>query len=363
MCGHVGLFTSWTSGFLERDVKAFEEMLYIDALRGEDATGVCAINTFSGATVLKEAVHSAWFLYDKEYNEERKNWTKNGKALLGHNRKATMGGRKDENAHPFMYDDRFVFFHNGTLHSYKHLSDTDVDSDALGAHLTKCEGDVEKLSEALLKVHGAYACVWYDAEKNTVYFLRNEQRPLQFIITESGPIAYASEAWMAIGPLSRAGLKIKEVKDIAVNTLYSIDLNDTTLVIKEQPLPKKVQASYIPTLHTGSGMPLTKREAKTIVGEFKSAAYIGFFPDEAVCAYTEKPSEHEVYDWMVMGTNPEYEGVIFKCIIKNKFKREIDDLLTGRYITSMYDKHEYKAGDLMVWVNNVHWTTKENVWH
>jgi len=182
MCGHVGFINKWATGFLEWDIKAFEEMLYIDAMRGEDATGICAINTMAGATVLKEAVHSAWFMYDKQYHEERKGWTKNLKAILGHNRKATMGGRKDEQSHPFLSNDRFVFFHNGTLHSHKHLADTEVDSEALGMHLTVCEGDVDKLATALQKVHGAYACVWYDADKNTIYFLRNEQRTLSFII-------------------------------------------------------------------------------------------------------------------------------------------------------------------------------------
>jgi glucosamine 6-phosphate synthetase-like amidotransferase/phosphosugar isomerase protein len=109
----------------------FEEMLYIDALRGEDATGVACVNINHGAKVFKEASHSAWFVYNKEYDDARNSFLSKGKALLGHNRKATIGGKKDENAHPFVFDDRYVFFHNGTLNNHRKLANTEVDSEAL----------------------------------------------------------------------------------------------------------------------------------------------------------------------------------------------------------------------------------------
>jgi hypothetical protein len=48
-------------------------MLYVDALRGEDATGVACITTEQGAKVFKEASHSAYFVYDKDYDKQRSN--------------------------------------------------------------------------------------------------------------------------------------------------------------------------------------------------------------------------------------------------------------------------------------------------
>jgi len=361
MCGLVGIIGKFSSGFLERDVKAFEDMLYVDVLRGEDATGLCAVNNKSGATVLKAACDASWFTYDNEYKAQRPQWTKTGKALLGHNRKATIGGRVDQNAHPFVLDDRYVFFHNGTLHNHKQLANTEVDSEALGMVVSACEGDVEKLSEALSKVFGAYACVWYDADKDTVYFMRNAQRPLHFVISECGTIAYASEAWMAHGSMVRNGFVVKEVKGLAENTLYSINLSVNTPVIKEEAIPKKAPAP-LPSRTTGTS-PLTKREAKGLAHDVKTAVYLGFFPDEAICSSPVEPSPNDCYDWLIIASNPEYEGVQFKYIVKDKFQHEVDELTNGRYCTAIYSNHEFKDGVLEVWVKNVHVPAKSVTCH
>jgi len=337
-------------------------MLYVDVLRGEDATGICAVNNKSGATMLKAACDASWFTYDKEYRAERPQWTKDGKALLGHNRKATIGGRVDDNAHPFVLDDRYVFFHNGTLHNHKQLANTEVDSEALGMVVTKCEGDLEKLSEALSKVYGAYACVWYDADKNTVYFLRNAQRPLSFVITKCGSIAYASEAWMAHGSLVRNGFVVEEIKEVKPDILYSIDMSVSTPVIKEEHIPKKAPAP-LPTRTTCMETALSKREAKGIAHDLKTATYISFFPDEAICSSPIEPSPNECYDWLIIASNPEYEGVQFKYILKDKFQYEVDDLTQGRYCTAIYNNHEFKDGLLEVWVKSVHVPAKSQACH
>ena len=335
-------------------------MLYVDVLRGDDATGMCAVNNKSGATMLKAACDASWFMYDKEYQETRPQWIKDGKALLGHNRKATIGARVDDNAHPFVIDDRHIFFHNGTLHNHKQLANTEVDSEALGMVLTKCEGDVEKLSEALSKVYGAYACVWYDADKDTVYFLRNSQRPLSFVITKCGTIAYASEAWMAHGSLVRNGFVVEEIKALKEDVLYSIDVSVSTPTIKEETIPKKAPA-LLPTRSTTTGINttvLSKREAKGLAHDLKTATYISFFPDEAICSSPVEPSPNECYDWLIIASNPEYEGVQFKYIVKNMFQYEVDDLTNGRYCTAIYSNHEFKDGLLEVWVKSIHVSPK-----
>jgi hypothetical protein len=362
MCGHVGIISKSSLGFFERDVKVFEDMLYIDTLRGDDATGMCAINKHSGATILKEASDASWFVYNNEYKAVRPDIVSKGRALLGHNRKATIGKRVDDNAHPFVLDDRYVFFHNGTLHNHKQLADTEVDSEALGMHLSKCEGDLDKLGDALNRVFGAYACVWYDADKDTVYFLRNNQRPLNFITTDDGTICYASEAWMAHGALMRNGYKVKEIKELKVDTLYSIDMSVNTPVIKEEAIPKKAPVPL--QRHTGcTGTVLTKREAKGLAHDLKISTYISFFPDEAICSSPHTPSANECYDWLIVASNPEYEGVEFKYILKDKFQYEVDDLTNGRFCTAMYSKHEYRDGVLEVWVSNVNVPAKSKTCH
>lgn len=323
MCGHVGVICKNPGGLFTRDVDMFEDMLYIDALRGDDATGVCMITRQHGAVVLKEASHSAWFTYGKEYNEERGKFVSDGRALLGHNRKATIGGAKDANAHPFVIDDRVVFFHNGTLHSHLHLAQTEVDSEALGQHLAKANGDPEQVAEQLTEVSGAYACVWYDAEKNTIYFLRNAQRPLALIEMDNGDFLYASEAWMATGAAARRNQKVKDVISLDVDTLYSLSLTDDFKLVKE-PLPKKVKPS---TSQSGQGASITdikglsKSKIKTLRKELARSDVHCFWPDDVV-GPTENPDPTHVYDWLVLGSNPAYPGVVFQTYLKDKFEHE-----------------------------------------
>ena len=368
MCGLVGFITSYKNGFNANHVKAFEEMLYVDTLRGEDATGICYVSRYQGATVLKKAVESTWFMYDSEYYNLSKEFTAKGKALLGHNRKATIGGRVDKNAHPFTFDDRYVFFHNGTLHNHKSIADTEVDSEALGGLLTKCDGDKEKLEEALGKVNGAYATVWYDAEKDTVYFLRNKERPLCYAFTAEGHFMYASEAWMIVAGASRNNLKVEKIEVLPVDTLVSIDLSATTLAIKETKLEKK--APRASTFHgrgpaTTSRAAISKREIKGYIDDLKKASVIAFFVDDLVCAgipVSANPDPEQCYDWMFFGSNPEMEGVVFKFLVKNLFPHEAEGLLDGRMITGNYKSHVKEDGELVVWIQNAYWR-ETNVCH
>ena len=367
MCGLVGLIHNTNNGFNIKDLDVFEQMLYVDALRGEDATGVACVNTEQGALVFKEAVDPTWFLYNKEYNAERNKFLSKGKALLGHNRKATIGGKKDENAHPFTYDDRYVFFHNGTLNNHRALADTEVDSEALGLHLTKCEGDVEKIAELLNRVTGAYACVWYDADKHTVYMLRNHERPLNIVLFENGSIAYASEAWIAVGPAIRNYYKVKETYSLDPGHLYSIKLDAITCSVEKEQLPKKSYTPVSTTTATGvktTNVGVSKRNVKGILNHLK-ANYIGFFVDDFQCQSFD-PVETEVYDWLFTGSYEDYPGVVFKYIGKDLFPYEANDML-GMWVSAVYDTHQFVKGNVLeVYVKSVVWkpsSRKDKVCH
>jgi asparagine synthetase B (glutamine-hydrolysing) len=336
----------------------FEEMLYIDALRGEDATGVACVNINHGAKVFKEASHSAWFVYNKEYDDARNSFLSKGKALLGHNRKATIGGKKDENAHPFVFDDRYVFFHNGTLNNHRKLANTEVDSEALGLHLTKCEGDVDKISDLLEQVSGAYACVWYDADKHTVYLMRNHERPLSVITFENGSMAYASEPWMAAGAGSRGYLKVKDVVHLLPGNLYSVNLKDMVPVLTTEVIPKKATPSVTHTSTVIGGITkhivgIGKRQVKGVLNSVRNG-YIGFFVDDLQCTSFD-PVPTEVYDYVFTGTHDEYPGTVFKFHSKDLFPYEADDML-GKYISAMYQEHSFQKGNILeVWVTKPSW--------
>lgn len=327
MCGLIGVISKNLAGLIHSHTKIFQEMLYIDALRGEDATGVCLVTTKSGASVYKEASPPAWFVCNKAYVDGEVSFISQGRALLGHNRNATVGGSKDKHAHPFVLDDRYVFFHNGTLVNHHTIHKTEVDSEALGMLFTSCEGNLEQLSEAIHRVRGAYACVWYDADKNCIYMLRNSQRPLWLLTTNSGDLLYASEPWMAHGTALRNGQGIELSESLEVDTLYTIDLNYPAAYTK-QLVPKKVVSSPVQhpgektTIVTnGSIKPLDKATLRRMRKEVARTDYHCFYPDDAVCS-VENPTSDEVYDWLIVGGNPNTPGVQYSYLWKDKFEWE-----------------------------------------
>ena len=68
MCGLVGMVFKAQSGGTIADANTFEQLLYIDALRGDDSTGVAALYNDGSIKVLKEATSADYFRCTKEYN-------------------------------------------------------------------------------------------------------------------------------------------------------------------------------------------------------------------------------------------------------------------------------------------------------
>lgn len=208
MCGLVGVISKRKYGFYAKQLDVFENMLYADAVRGEDSTGVFCVNNKGNVNIAKEIGESTFFLGTKEWKDIRTKAITNGWALIGHNRKATKGSITDENAHPFWVDDKLVLVHNGSLLNHRTLLDTDVDSNALAHALAQGE-DVEK---TLQRVNGAYALIWQDIKNKTINVIRNAQRPLWWCETDD---AYylASEPGLLYFALWRNDEKIINKKD------------------------------------------------------------------------------------------------------------------------------------------------------
>lgn len=203
MCGLVAVITKNTNGFTSEQRDIFSLLLYLDVIRGEDSTGIFVVDNIGNVALAKDNTPAADFIRTKEYKDLKANAFQNGWAMVGHNRKATMGTITDRNAHPFAVDDKIVLVHNGTLvGSHKHHADTDVDSEAI-AHLLAKNDDPEQV---LRKVNGAFALIWYNVDEKKLHVVRNSQRPLCFVETNNEFI-FASEMCFLEFVVSKFNLK------------------------------------------------------------------------------------------------------------------------------------------------------------
>jgi len=187
MCGLVGIAGALT----QKDKEAFKRLLIVCSLRGEDSAGYINVD-YSNNVKVNKAVGSPFELF------ETRDWDRlnlvGDKAIIGHTRKATVGGISKSTAHPFQ-EEHITGVHNGTLQNWHKLDGSDafkVDSNAL-FHSIAYEG----VEETFGKIKGAWAATWWNSEENTLNFLRNDQRPLWWATDKDGKKLYwASRYWM-----------------------------------------------------------------------------------------------------------------------------------------------------------------------
>lgn len=243
MCGHVGILK--TTALTMEDERMFTNLLFLDALRGMDATGVCAVEAHvpSKATrMYKAAVAAPEFINLPGYV---KLLTKPNSVLIGHNRAATKGKVIDSNSHPFNFK-HITLAHNGTLTDYSTLPGYNkfgVDSEVL-AHAF---ADVDDPKKVLESVVGAYAIVWYNQRNNTLSFARNNERPFTFAISDDKTgIAWASEEGMLTWALNRHSKSKWKLFTLPTEKIHTFQLGGKTIpgAVVEDFKEKKFQKSY-----------------------------------------------------------------------------------------------------------------------
>lgn len=204
---------------MKKEEDVFRNLLLLDSLRGEHSTGTAFVATNSDIHLAK-TVGDPFQLFDTvAFNAGLR---QANKALIGHNRFATVGKVIRKNAHPFLTGD-IVGAHNGTLTNKHALLDAfkfDTDSEAIFNSI-----DIKGAKETLENAQGAYALTWYDARNDAVCFIRNKERPLFCTYTKDRKVIFwASEAWMLHAVLGRERLEHEDVWEVPADKKYTFYL-------------------------------------------------------------------------------------------------------------------------------------------
>ena len=190
ICGLVGTFGYITG----KEASFFKDAMTANSVRGFHSTGVASLYKHKeeiGSWYHKDAITGAQAAVDETFKTVYED--KTNLAIIGHNRWATTGAVNEANAHPFVHGS-IVLMHNGTLLDTDDLQGNfDTDSEHIAYTMSKNSN----IKEVLESIDGAYALVWFDTDKSTLNFARNNERPLHMASNRSGDLVYyASEEKM-----------------------------------------------------------------------------------------------------------------------------------------------------------------------
>lgn len=250
MCGLVGFINN------EKNVVAglgntMSQLLFIDMLRGQDATGYAGILKEDNTKHMhyKRALRSPDFLETQGWASAYKDINKI-KYFIGHNRKATQGAAHlDWNAHPF-HRNNIILAHNGSLRNEYNLQPRwndicDTDSELLAHLLNK-----QTVEELIPKVNGAFALTWYDARDGTMNFIRNDERPLHMAtIKDKNLMIWASEESMLQYVLERNNLEPETIESIVEGWHIKMkddvrDWEETEIPLFKPPASRRTYPNY-----------------------------------------------------------------------------------------------------------------------
>lgn len=195
--------------------------LMLDTLRGSDSTGIIRVNKEFDVHTAHTTMAGRKYVHTAEYEEFMDAF--DGWAFIGHNRAATAGSVKLENAHPFTFGD-VTMVHNGTLTNqgrgmpgYDHK--LEVDSMQIARALSEIAPDQKEVADLLSKIDGSFALVWVDRRDSSINMCRNSSRPIHFGYGDANDIMWfmsdGTHLKSVVGSLGKAPSR--------VNTIYSLD--------------------------------------------------------------------------------------------------------------------------------------------
>jgi hypothetical protein len=313
MCGLVALIAKRQGGFFTPDPDIFQQLLYADAIRGWDATGCFGVTKGGNVTIKKQAVAAGAFLLNPEYNKFKNDIFSKFKMLIGHNRKATHGAKKDEDSHPFWSkNEKIVLVHNGMINNHlEFCKESTVDSAAV---CNAIEDAGNKPIEVLEKIKGAYALIWYNVAEKKLYFCRNDARPLWIVETDNS-LALVSEHKLAEWIFERNNQKVGNVVAVKSMILFSISLgenkinNEGTVTPKTNFFPTREQQTTHSSQKTGAVVialpaPKTTQQPKPIGGKLTSPVNLR---DNLFLSDTDVKTNSDIFHYFCKGNHVQFE--------------------------------------------------------
>jgi len=253
MCGLTGFISAHQMGLSEEQKQIVTHAMFLNQLRGNDSTGVVLVNNKNDVQWTKCLGGVGAMYGTDDWKQIYANAYKDGKIFLSHGRSATKGSVKVENAHPF-FESRgeneggVLLMHNGTLWDFQDLpgrKDHDVDSQWL-AHCIAKYG----YKEALGKINGPIATMWWDIADDRLYIYRNNERPLNVVRDKKGNVYINSEVSNLMYLKHHFGLKYEfdDVNFFAPGHVYILDPKQGTEFIAKEKIekidPPKSQSSF-----------------------------------------------------------------------------------------------------------------------
>lgn len=211
-----------------KELEVFEDLLYVDGLRGFDSTGTFLINKYGNFSWAKGAVAPYSFLRNPAWKAMKDKAFQDGLFLFGHNRKATEGNINNINAHPFV-EGNTILIHNGSLLNWRSLmrhEKREKKQITVDSHLVTYLFEHENYLDVLKEIRGAFVFVWYNAQERKLRIAKNDERPLHFGRDLKSNLYYISSERGILNAIANRRLavevpKIEQFGDDLVHT-YSI---------------------------------------------------------------------------------------------------------------------------------------------
>lgn len=221
------------SGFIDKDLAAYRELLQLSGMRGIDSTGIYFARTTEDKIQYieqKSIENSLNFVDIYGWSSKSILARTDMNVYMGHTRSKTAGRATLKNCHPFNLS-RYVGAHNGTLYDweYYYSGKDETDSELMFKEMDRRgnTGPKEVLNE--LCYESAFAVTIFDKAHRKLIFARNKHRPLWVGIGKDRPILYWASEERFLKFVSESHQIKMDIYYFEAFKMYTVDPNNIKL--------------------------------------------------------------------------------------------------------------------------------------